>query len=1159
MAGAVRQSDRAGSGRGEAPGAAGLLALLLASAALALALWEISGLPRAPDAARIGEVLSGAELPAADAAAAAAAAGWLILLYLALSVGLRLALLVAARLSGGAKWARAGLRVSTLLTIPAVRRLVDGGVGGALLAASWLPLPAPGEDAGSPAYAAAAQQAPPGPHEAGAPAAREARRSILYTVAPGDDLWEIARRVHGDGSRFVEIVEANRGRAMEGGERFTGPALLRPGWVLRVPEPAPGVEARDGVLAYRVRRGDHLWGIAERFLGDGFRWVEIWERNRGREMDDGSRLTDPDRLRPGWVLEVPVRDGGALPAARAPEAAAGPAEGAGEPGLPGSPGGGAAAAGLAGDGGGSVDDGRDREWPRLPGMVVWSAAGFAVIGGTAVFVQRLRRADPGRDSGAGGNGTGDAGRVALAAGALETALSDIGFSGSLPLLVLERDAGLEVTVACPPGDAAALLAARHDLERRLDSGLEAAPAGPARVVLTLPGSGRLPAGLAPAPRPSPGLVVPVGASEAGVVYLNLAAAGAVAVAGEDGERRALLRSWLATLRSIRPPDRLSIRADSGAARLLRTDAALPDPGGAPAAGDLADELDELIRSRVPGDAGNRPVVAVFDLAGDADPPAGAMRHGPASGVYVICCLPPDGSAGTLVNAGASVTFGEPSCGGDTGTHRTPRGAIALGIGRNAPMPLDPVHVRRDTSARWSPRAHAAAPERPDGVSGTPPDPPGPDRLPPGGDDARPGGARADGVVPADVPTPAGEPSGPAAHDGGGHGSAPRALAGPGGEPPAVSPGPTGDPGHDAGGESASMGPAGRPERPHDDAGPAPVDSIPRARSRPEDAAPPVARDTPAERAPEDPAPAPDKASAGAAHDGAPARGAGRASPAVRQSALLTDQDLAPGAHGDPPVARTVFSVRCLGRFELRLGAAAVDDWPIAKSRELLAFLAAHGGRPVPRESVAEALWPEYPWDASVRHTIANAVSGLRGVVRSAAGDAGLQPVITARQRYQLQVALFRVDLDEFESAVRRASALADAEALAEYERAAALSGGDFLEGEPFPWLDAYRADYRLRAAEAAGRGAQVAERLGERERAALLYRAVLEREPTDEAAARGLMRQLAAARDVTGVRKVFKALTEALRRELDDPGAVPGPETRALLADLLAGERGTAG
>lgn len=69
-------------------------------------------------------------------------------------------------------------------------------------------------------------------------------------------------------------------------------------------------------------------------------------------------------------------------------------------------------------------------------------------------------------------------------------------------------------------------------------------------------------------------------------------------------------------------------------------------------------------------------------------------------------------------------------------------------------------------------------------------------------------------------------------------------------------------------------------------------------------------------------------------------------------------------------------------------------------------------------------------------------------------------------------------------------------------------------------------------------------------RATTFYQAILEREPTDEDAARGLMRCFATLGDVNGARKAFKALSEALQRELDDRRAGPSAETRALLSEL---------
>jgi DNA-binding SARP family transcriptional activator len=58
---------------------------------------------------------------------------------------------------------------------------------------------------------------------------------------------------------------------------------------------------------------DSLWDIAERFLGDGQRWREIYELNKSREQPDGRALTRPELIRPGWTLYLPT-DATGLPA-----------------------------------------------------------------------------------------------------------------------------------------------------------------------------------------------------------------------------------------------------------------------------------------------------------------------------------------------------------------------------------------------------------------------------------------------------------------------------------------------------------------------------------------------------------------------------------------------------------------------------------------------------------------------------------------------------------------------------------------------------------------------------------------------------------------------------------------------------------------------------
>lgn len=52
---------------------------------------------------------------------------------------------------------------------------------------------------------------------------------------------------------------------------------------------------------YRVQPGDTLWGIAERYLQDPWRWRELW--------DDNPDITNPHRIYPGDVLLLTQRDG----------------------------------------------------------------------------------------------------------------------------------------------------------------------------------------------------------------------------------------------------------------------------------------------------------------------------------------------------------------------------------------------------------------------------------------------------------------------------------------------------------------------------------------------------------------------------------------------------------------------------------------------------------------------------------------------------------------------------------------------------------------------------------------------------------------------------------------------------------------------------------
>jgi LysM repeat protein len=114
--------------------------------------------------------------------------------------------------------------------------------------------------------------------------------------------------------------------AAPAGALQTGPATVAPHWSRnKFPESIP-----EGATYYIVERGDTLWDISARFLGNAYLWPQIWDENK--------YIADAHWIYPGDPLILPKV---ALVAAGAGQA------GAGAEGLPGE----AGAEGMPGEGG----------------------------------------------------------------------------------------------------------------------------------------------------------------------------------------------------------------------------------------------------------------------------------------------------------------------------------------------------------------------------------------------------------------------------------------------------------------------------------------------------------------------------------------------------------------------------------------------------------------------------------------------------------------------------------------------------------------------------------------------------------------------------------------------------------------------------------------
>ena len=149
-------------------------------------------------------------------------------------------------------------------------------------------------------------KAPAVPHGA---TPKGAEPDLVYVVRPHDTLWALAGAHLGNPYRWVELFDLNRGRAEPGGS-LVDPNLIYRGWTLQFPVGATDL-LRDGTprtandRSYVVQPGDTLWALAAAHLGNPYRWVELFDLNRGR-AEPGGRLVDSNLIYAGWMLEFPV-------------------------------------------------------------------------------------------------------------------------------------------------------------------------------------------------------------------------------------------------------------------------------------------------------------------------------------------------------------------------------------------------------------------------------------------------------------------------------------------------------------------------------------------------------------------------------------------------------------------------------------------------------------------------------------------------------------------------------------------------------------------------------------------------------------------------------------------------------------------------------------
>lgn len=153
----------------------------------------------------------------------------------------------------------------------------------------------------------------------------------------------------------------------------------------------------------------------------------------------------------------------------------------------------------------------------------------------------------------------------------------------------------------------------------------------------------------------------------------------------------------------------------------------------------------------------------------------------------------------------------------------------------------------------------------------------------------------------------------------------------------------------------------------------------------------------------------------------------------------------------PVDTSTEIEIQLLGRFRVLRGGEPIAPtaWQSRKARDLVKILVSRRGRPVPRDALMQALWPDDD-PAQLSNRLSVALSTARAVLDPDKRYEAERFVVADRSAARIDLDHLHVDLEEFLAVAERAlAAQPGREADDLLQRAEALYAGDFLEEDAY--------------------------------------------------------------------------------------------------------------
>jgi len=250
-------------------------------------------------------------------------------------------------------------------------------------------------------------------------------------------------------------------------------------------------------------------------------------------------------------------------------------------------------------------------------------------------------------------------------------------------------------------------------------------------------------------------------------------------------------------------------------------------------------------------------------------------------------------------------------------------------------------------------------------------------------------------------------------------------------------------------------------------------------------------------------------------------------------------------------------IYCLGRFRIGSTRKQVNRWQSVKAKSVFQYLITRHGKPVIKEILMEALWPECNPQAA-NNNLKAAIHGLRNTLGDLFENKESAPYVLFEQgSYMINPGIdLWVDVNEFERHWMQGQLLEKKgrhdDAIREYRAAEALYRGDYLEDEPYQeWTLLYREALKDLYLLILGKLAEHSMNNADYDGCITYSQKILDKDSCREDAYRRLMRCYSRLGQRNRALRWYEICRKTIHTELD---TVPDVQTRDLYHRLLRDE-----